>query len=203
MKIKINEGNVGHHYIDGNTVYGDSNFVNFSQGIIPGSKLKHLGFGEFYLDCPDGKIQFQRGGKTFSGQVGRSHKVYDDANGKLVKQLVAGMIKKGKSELVKEDKLRLAIRNEIKKLTEASHIDMMYIFKALKSYQKSRRTPHDLTRVTDSIAHDMMYKDDKRQIEKLRDHIRFSLGAEDDDEWSSYTDSELKGIAKEIYYKQY
>jgi len=92
----------GHHYKYGKKWYGDTGFVQFSQGVLPNSELKHMGFGEFYLETPDGKVQFARGGKEFTGQVGRSHEIYDDANGKIVAKLIKAMEKKKKSELMTE-----------------------------------------------------------------------------------------------------
>jgi hypothetical protein len=92
----------GHHYKYGKKWYGDTGFVQFSQGALPNSELKHMGFGEFYLETPDGNVQFARGGKEFTGQVGRSHEIYDDANGKIVAKLIKAMEKKKKSELMKD-----------------------------------------------------------------------------------------------------
>jgi hypothetical protein len=98
---KLHEGGDAHHHIDGKDVYADSSFLNSVRGVLPNSELKHMGFGEFYLVTPEGDIQFARGGKEFKGQVGRSHHVYDDAGGKLVKKLVTAMEKKKKSKRVK------------------------------------------------------------------------------------------------------
>ena len=41
-------------------VYVDSDFINTVQRKYPHSELKHLGFGEFYLVTPEGKIEFDR-----------------------------------------------------------------------------------------------------------------------------------------------
>jgi hypothetical protein len=99
---KLNEGG-GHHFKYGKKWYVDSSFVNFCQRILPNSELKHMGFGEFELETPNGTVQFDRtNGKKFTGQVGRSHEMYDDVNGKLVAKLIKGMEQKKKSELVTE-----------------------------------------------------------------------------------------------------
>jgi len=94
----------GHHYFDGKDYYADTAFMNSIRGIMPGMEMKHLGFGEFYLAGPQGEVQFDRmRGKDFPGQSGRSHKLYDNKKGALVKQLIKAMEKKKKSKLVKED----------------------------------------------------------------------------------------------------
>lgn len=99
---KLNEDN-GHHTKIGKNWYVDSSFVNLCQKIIPGSTLKHMGFGEFYLETPEGDVQFDKGrGKDFKGKVGRSHQIYDNKNGKIVDKLIKGMEKENKSELIGE-----------------------------------------------------------------------------------------------------
>lgn len=93
----------GSHYYDGSSYYADTAFLNAADGALPGMTLKHMGFGEFELTGKDGTIEFDRmRGKKFKGQSGRSHKVYDDKKGELVKKLIKAMEKKGKSELVRE-----------------------------------------------------------------------------------------------------
>ena len=88
----------GHYHIDGNKIYVDSNFVNSSQNLISGSKLEHMGFGEFYLDTPGGRIDFDRmRGKDFDGQSGRSHLLTDEVGGKLAKKLVKKMAQSGRA----------------------------------------------------------------------------------------------------------
>ena len=69
--------------------------------MLPNSELKHMGFGEFYIDSPNGSVQFARQSDRIDGFVGRSHKMYDDKGGKLVKQLIANMLKKKRLELIK------------------------------------------------------------------------------------------------------
>lgn len=93
----------GHHYFDGKSYSADTAFMNAMHTIMPGQEMKHMGFGEFEWVGPEGRVDFDRmRGKDFPGQSGRSHKLYDDQDGKLVKKLIAAMEKKGKSELVKE-----------------------------------------------------------------------------------------------------
>ena len=99
--LQLVEGKfVGHYSVDGKITYVDSNFINKSSGVLPNSELKHMGFGEFYIETPDGDIQFARKNDKIDGFVGRVHKIYDDANGKLVKKLIATMLKNKKIELV-------------------------------------------------------------------------------------------------------
>lgn len=87
------------HYYDGKDYYADTDFLNSLRGVMPGMSLEHMGFGEFQLVGPKGTIDFDRmRGKQFTGQSGRSHKLYDNAGGKLVKELITQMEKKGKSE---------------------------------------------------------------------------------------------------------
>ena len=45
---------LGHYYLKSGKVYVDSNFINKSSGMLPNSELKHMGFGEFYIDSPNG-----------------------------------------------------------------------------------------------------------------------------------------------------
>lgn len=80
----------------GDTVYVDSNFINFCQNILPNTTLKHMGFGEFYLKTPNGDIQFARVSERFPNFVGRAHRMYDDKGGKLVAELLKAMTKKYK-----------------------------------------------------------------------------------------------------------
>ena len=91
---------VGHHIeIDG-SYHVDSNFLNSVRQIrdtFPG-ELKHLGFGEFYLETPEGKIDFDRTrGQDFEGMVGRSHKLYSSPP-ELADQLIDAMEQAGASE---------------------------------------------------------------------------------------------------------
>jgi hypothetical protein len=94
----------GHHYFDGKDYYADTAFMNSLSGIMSGQEMKHMGFGEFSWEGPEGRVEFDRmRGKDFPGQSGRSHKLYDDKKGKLVAKLVKAMEAKRKSELVSED----------------------------------------------------------------------------------------------------
>ena len=103
---KLKEG-TAHHFQSNGKWYVDSNFVNFSKGVIKGSELRHLGMGNFELVTPKGIITFDRmGAKKFDGQVGRSHRTIDDAGGKTIERLIQAMAKARKSELVKEEILK-------------------------------------------------------------------------------------------------
>jgi hypothetical protein len=94
----VNEGNdVGHYERVGNQTIVDSNFVNYSKGVLPDSELVHLGMGDFELKTPNGNITFNRSGRLVGiGQdfVGRPHRVTDNKGGKLVDELIKRMVKK-------------------------------------------------------------------------------------------------------------
>jgi len=64
----------------GDKIYVDTAFLNAIQAKMPsGSTMHHMGYGEFYLQTPVGKVQFDRmRGKDFEGQDGRSHLIYGD-----------------------------------------------------------------------------------------------------------------------------
>jgi hypothetical protein len=94
----------GHHF-DGKDWYGDTAFINAVQHAYPGATLSHIGFGEFVLKTPDGEMEFDRmRGVNFEGQSGRSHKLYDNARGKVVDKAIKLMEQKGKSERRASDK---------------------------------------------------------------------------------------------------
>lgn len=89
----------GAHHFDGSKWYVDTAFINAVQHVYPGGHLRHMGFGEFVLDTPDGRLDFDRmRGKNFPGQSGRSHQIYDDAKGKVVEKAIMLMEKAKKSE---------------------------------------------------------------------------------------------------------
>jgi len=102
MKLRIRAGRgqrvrQGAHHQEGNDWYVDTEFINNSQRVYPGSTLRHMGMGEFVLETPDGDIEFDRmRGKDFKGQSGRSHKLYGDK--KAVAKLLKLMESKGKSK---------------------------------------------------------------------------------------------------------
>lgn len=94
----------GKHYYDGKNYYADTAFLNSIGDVMSGMELKHMGFGEFAMSGNGKSIDFDRTrGKKFKGQSGRSHQVYDNKKGALVKELIKQMEKKGKSELVREE----------------------------------------------------------------------------------------------------
>jgi len=96
LEDALREEQDAHHFHDGKSWYVDTGFISASDKALPGFTLKHMGMGEFQLKGPDGTIDFDRmRGKEFPGQVGRSHKLYDDKDGALIKKLMAAM--KGKS----------------------------------------------------------------------------------------------------------
>jgi len=101
----INEAEfVGHHAeIDGK-IYVDSNFLNSVRKIrdtFP-SSLESMGFGEFYLQTPKGRIDFDRSrGQSVQGTipsfVGRAHLLYAEPP-ELADELLAAMEAAGASE---------------------------------------------------------------------------------------------------------
>jgi len=90
---------MGHYKIKGKDIFVDSNFVNKSKGAL-GGRLKHMGFGEFYLSTSKGDIQFIRTSEKISGFVGRAHRLSDNEDGKLAGKLVKQMVKDGNAEKV-------------------------------------------------------------------------------------------------------
>jgi len=88
---------MAHTQINGK-FYADTGFLNSIKG-IPGSSVEHMGFGEFYAETPEGRVEFDRmRGVDFPGQSGRSHQVYDKAGGtKATEWLMDQMESKGKS----------------------------------------------------------------------------------------------------------
>ena len=99
----LKEGkDVGHYERVGNQTIVDSNFVNYSKGVLPNSELVHLGMGDFAIKSQSGTIKFERSGKLVGiGQdfVGRPHRMTDDKNGKLVDLFLKLMLKKKKAIL--------------------------------------------------------------------------------------------------------
>ena len=83
-----------HFKIENGEVFVDSNFVNQSQNNLPNSELKHYGFGEFYLETPDGQIDFARKEDKTDGFVGRTHKLRGD--NELILKLIKSMSEKGR-----------------------------------------------------------------------------------------------------------
>lgn len=101
---EVNEGknDVGHYERVGNQTIVDSNFVNYSKGMLSGSELVHLGMGDFMLKTPKGDITFNRSGNLVGiGQdfVGRPHRMTDNKGGKVIDELIDQMTKKKKAIL--------------------------------------------------------------------------------------------------------
>jgi hypothetical protein len=93
---KIDE-NKAHFQADAlGNVFVDSNFVNQSQGNLPNTELKHYGYGDFYLQTPDGNIDFIRTSEEKEGFVGRTHKM--KGSDELILKLVNAMKGKGRFE---------------------------------------------------------------------------------------------------------
>ena len=96
--------NPAHYSINqDNQIYVDSNFINMCQGVLPKSELKHYGFGDFYLETPEGNVDFYRTDFRIKGFVGRTHRV----GGNSVFEgydLLNAMIKEGKVVKVKDER---------------------------------------------------------------------------------------------------
>jgi len=87
----------GHHFRgEDGRMLADTSFITASQR-IPGVSIEHMGFGEFYANTPEGRVDFARGGPDFPGKVGRSHYIY----GPGADWLIAEMEKAGLSTLGK------------------------------------------------------------------------------------------------------
>jgi len=86
---------MAHHVAPDGKIYVDTAFINAS-GRLSGMKVEHMGFGEFYLETPKGRIEFDRmRGKDFPGKSGRSHLLHPP---KEAKWLIGLMEDKGLSE---------------------------------------------------------------------------------------------------------
>lgn len=84
-----------HHYFDGEFYFVDSAFLRQAERVMPGFHLKNLGFGEFSLEGPSGKIDFDlMRGKNFPNQYGRSMRLYDNKGGDLIQKLISSMADK-------------------------------------------------------------------------------------------------------------
>ena len=116
FKESLNEAkDVGHYERVGNQTIVDSNFINYSKGVLPNSELVHLGMGDFAIKSQAGTIEFARSGKLVGiGQdfVGRPHRMTDDKNGKLVDEFLKLMLKKKKAILSMSE----SIVNEAKEI---------------------------------------------------------------------------------------
>jgi co-chaperonin GroES (HSP10) len=113
IKEQLTESdNLGRVKKKGGEYYVDSNFINSCQNLLSGWTLKHAGFGEFYLQTPKGKIQFARMSERFPNFVGRTHRMYDDADDKIVTDLIKAMInqKKAIMENINEASKQLSYR---------------------------------------------------------------------------------------------
>ena len=119
----LKEGkDVGHYERVGNQTIVDSNFVNYSKGVLPNSELVHLGMGDFAIKSQSGTIKFQRSGKMDGiGQdfVGRPHRMTDDKNGKLVDLFLKLMLKKKKAIISMSESVVNEARVSAKKLLQS------------------------------------------------------------------------------------
>lgn len=110
------------YYKSGKDLYVDTAYMNALKGKMKGCTMGHMGFGEFSLKCgKEGRIEFDRSrGQDFPGQSGRSHKVYDDKGGKLVKKMMAEM--KGTAKASKAESLE-DYERELAKFYESIRFD--------------------------------------------------------------------------------
>jgi len=91
----------GAHHEENGKWYVDTDFINAVQYVYPRSTLQHMGFGEFYLETPDGRLDFDRmHGKDFPGASGRSHLLSDDKHGRVMDKAIRYMERARKSDKV-------------------------------------------------------------------------------------------------------
>jgi len=122
-QTKEASGKTAAHHQDGKDWYVDTAFINASRGFYPRSELKHMGFGEFELVTPDGTLQFDRmRGKNFEGMSGRSHKLYDDAKGKVVAKAIQYAERSKQSVKMSNDPL-LALKGKTAARAEVQVLD--------------------------------------------------------------------------------
>jgi len=123
----VNEASdyIGHFSKKGKDIYVDSDFLNRSKGVLPNSELKHMGMGEFYLETSDGKVDFARLNIKIKDFVGRTHHMYDNADGKIVKKLLQAMLRSKRAietkyikESINERTTAKTIRGWLKSLPE-------------------------------------------------------------------------------------
>jgi hypothetical protein len=83
--------------LDDGTVYADTSFMGAMRLVNPAWNLTHMGFGEFYLaDYGEGRADFARqdtfgSGVEIPGATGRTHRFYDNVDGRLVAKIVAAL----------------------------------------------------------------------------------------------------------------
>jgi len=106
----------GHRMTADGKHIADTGFMTRANHALPGFSMEHMGFGEFYLKGPEGRIDFARGGPEFEGQSGRSHYMYDDAGGELVEKLLAAVAVKKSGDAIEG----------LEELNKARYYDMDY-----------------------------------------------------------------------------
>jgi hypothetical protein len=82
--------------------YVDTAFMTTMRQVNPQWDLSHMGFGEFYLADDEGRADFARedtfgGGFEIPGASGRTHRFYDDVEGKLTARIILAMEEAGAS----------------------------------------------------------------------------------------------------------
>jgi len=172
--------NIGHHHKSGKDYYADTACMNSIRGVMPGFEMKHLGFGEFYLDGgSQGRIEFDRlRGKNFDGQSGRSHKLYDDKGGKLVKKLIKRMEKAGASELVEGILADLRLVESVDILLEATFASgglRMQLRKWAGGVAKKNGWSWDVSSMGDEVIYINFRRPDKDGRNELIGHISIGV----------------------------
>jgi hypothetical protein len=104
----------GHHFRgEDGRMLADTSFITGCQR-IPGVSIKHMGFGEFYANTPEGRVDFARGGPDFPGKVGRSHYIYGPGADWLIAEMEkAGLSTLGKARRGSKDKVQWIGHGEI------------------------------------------------------------------------------------------
>ncbi len=146
------------HYKHGKDYYVDTAFLN-ALNKVKGLKggLQHMGFGEFVWKGPDGEVDFDRmRGKDFPGQSGRSHKVYDNKGGKLVKAMIKAMENQGLSELVEEDEVWTnPLLTEVRKLAGITPKYHSHLIDDVRELQEKKFKVGDIVRRTKQATRSM------------------------------------------------
>lgn len=77
----------------GEKFFVDTAFISAACAAYPGASVRHIGFGEFVLETPEGECEFDRmRGEPFEGMSGRPHAFYDSKGGtELAAKVVAAV----------------------------------------------------------------------------------------------------------------
>jgi hypothetical protein len=193
---KIDE-NKAHFQADAlGNVFVDSNFINQSKGNLPNSELKHYGFGEFYLETPDGNIEFIRTDEEKEGFVGRTHKM--KGSDELVLKLVNAMKEKGKFESTQTFKKggRVSVNYSGRKSKENWGKNDLY-----EMYDNSIDLDADLADYFKDYEKDFGKEEADREKKELMETLK--LGKTNFNDGASLTFANGGGFANDPFYKAF